>query len=365
MPTLPARIRPGRGRTALLWGVVCFAGLQLGLGLFQRWQPIYRDPAFGQKLDLLRKQLAVQPGRPLVLIQGSSRALFGVRPDVVRSSCTATEQPPVVFNFSQAGAGPIYHLVQLKRLLARGICPDYLFLEVWPCFLTDCAQRMDLEYLTGQPLEWSDLPLLRRYTDRPRDFSWSWLGPKLAPWYTDRLILMKRWAQRWVPPETQHAASLEIDALGWHAAAVFPEGPEKTRVINGFYRPQFEGSFRQWTLSTAVDRAMREILSICQARGIKPVLVFLPEGKDMQSWYDPAIRAAVNGYLERLSREGGAELIDAHTWVEDRGFVDTCHLDCEGAAAFSERLGREVLQPLLQQRHAPSTPLGRPALPSL
>ena len=147
-----------------------------------------------------------------------------------------------------------------------------------------------------------------------------------------------------------------MDPLGWHSAAVFPEGPEKDHIINDLYRPAFEGSFRQWDLSPAVDGALREILSTCQRCGIQAVLVFLPEARVWQGWYDPAVRAGVNRYLERVSAEGGALFVDAHTWAPDVGFIDGCHLDCQGAAVFSERLGHQVLRPLLEGRAACLTP---------
>ena len=42
-------------------------------------------------------------------------------------------------------------------------------------------------------------------------------------------------------------------------------------------------------------------------------------------------------------------MIDARTWVDDRGFWDTHHMLPAGAHQFTERFGREALQPALQE----------------
>ena len=41
-------------------------------------------------------------------------------------------------------------------------------------------------------------------------------------------------------------------------------------------------------------------------------------------------------------------VIDARRWVADDGFADAHHLLPGGAADFTNRFGREVLQPLLE-----------------
>ncbi len=335
-----------QGRAALLWALLFFIGTQAGFNLLQRRQPSYRDPIFGEKLDLLRQQLATGEGRPLVLFMGSSRAMFGVRPDVVRAALPSSCPEPVVFNFSHPGAGPLMHLLHLKRLLDRGIQPDVVVLEVWSCFLHINSYRLDFAELLGRPLEWTDVRPLRRYAEQRQNFAWTWLEPKLLPCYNYRLQFQQHWAPELVAPGPK-TASLPVDELGWHSTPVCPPGPTRDSIIHDFYRVQFEPVLHWVTVSPCIDALLREILSICRERNIAVSLLFLPESQEFQSWYAPQIRKDMDAYLERLSRECAVPWIDARNWVPDASFVDSCHLDCEGAAAFSERFGRDVLGPML------------------
>jgi hypothetical protein len=50
----------------------------------------------------------------------------------------------------------------------------------------------------------------------------------------------------------------------------------------------------------------------------------------------------MEGYLGRLCRESGAAWVDARSWVADDLFFDNHHLLGRGAAAFTERFGREA-----------------------
>src|SRR5437879_5230593 len=69
---------------ALFWGMAFFLALQLALSIgMDTVHPEWRDPEFGNKLSYFRAACADNPGRPLVLVLGSSRPLLGFRPDVL------------------------------------------------------------------------------------------------------------------------------------------------------------------------------------------------------------------------------------------------------------------------------------------
>jgi hypothetical protein len=91
---------------------------------------------------------------------------------------------------------------------------------------------------------------------------------------------------------------------------------------------------------------IRELLGLCRREGISTALFVTPEGSEFQSWYSPSARAAVAAYLSRLSVQEGVAIMDARDWVSDC-FSDGHHLLPVGAAKFTERLGREVIQPML------------------
>ena len=81
----------------------------------------------------------------------------------------------------------------------------------------------------------------------------------------------------------------------------------------------------------------------------------MPESQVFQSWYGPCAQRCLGDYLSTLQRDFRTPVVDARNWVAEEGFVDGHHLAYGGAVIFSERLGREVLRPLLEER--PQVPL--------
>src|SRR5262249_14797014 len=155
-------------RAALAWGVALFACGQLLLAVVMDWRkPVLRDPPYGYKLKRLRTLLAQEPGRPLALILGSSRTEFGIGPGLLPE--TPDGQNPVVFNFALAGTGPLGELLCLNRLLAEGIRPQWVILEVLPALLHQEGLWSEEDWfnIDVRRLAWNDLPLLQRHLDDP------------------------------------------------------------------------------------------------------------------------------------------------------------------------------------------------------
>ena len=61
----------------------------------------------------------------------------------------------------------------------------------------------------------------------------------------------------------------------------------------------------------------------------------------------------VDAYLNQLRRDLDLPVLDTRRWVPDSGFSDGFHLYPEAAAAYTERLGREALSPLLRNEAQP------------
>jgi len=40
--------------------------------------------------------------------------------------------------------------------------------------------------------------------------------------------------------------------------------------------------------------------------------------------------------------------VDTRRWVLDEDFADYCHMDNSGVSTFSQRLGQEVVQPMVE-----------------
>ena len=96
-------------------------------------------------------------------------------------------------------------------------------------------------------------------------------------------------------------------------------------------------------------------------------LVLMPEGPAFRSWYSPeALRDAKN-WVEQLGRDNDAPVIDAREWLaKEEDFTDSVHLVWDGANRFTDRLGQEIIIPLLRNQSgavnsAPAS-AGRPTL---
>ena len=145
-------------------------------------------PEYGFKLACLQRLLAARPGKPLVLILGSSRVALGLRP---RSACRALDDAgPVVFNFALCGAGPVAQLVCLRGLLARGIRPDRVFIECWPPFWDQSFSNPHVcSAIDVQALGWPDLRTVSHFTRHPEKLYRRWLQARLSPWALGRNVL--------------------------------------------------------------------------------------------------------------------------------------------------------------------------------
>jgi hypothetical protein len=345
----------------LFWGLGLFVAAQLALtAVMERWRPELRDPEYGFRLAHLRNLLAKNPGRPLVLALGSSRTQLGFRPSALRWGVEFGDRAPVAFNCALVGAGPLTELLCLNRLLRHGVRPAVLLVEILPSRLCQEGPFTEDPALRGR-LGWEDWPSLRGYlSEFDRDY-WYWRRHQLlTPCYTQRFHLLSTLAPTWLPAPVRHDGWWEYtDRTGWMARRENVSPAEYRHALEHAHR-EVTPILQQFRLSAAPDRALHEILDVCRQEGIAPVLVLMPEGTEFQSWYPSAVRAAVEAYLAGLSREYGAPLVDARSWIADDCFADSHHLLVRGADLFTERLGRQVLRPLLQ---APGTQVNLTAPP--
>jgi hypothetical protein len=356
---LPAGRRTGlrqwrsrRARASLLLGVLCFAGMQLGMGVYiDSRHPELRDAEYGQKLARLRSRLAETPGRPLIVFLGSSRSELGFRPEVLPTLRVAGE-PAVVFNFALSGSGPIMELMCLRRLLAAGIHPTQLIVEVLPPLLHQEGEWAEEHWLPVDRLGVTDLFLLRHYWQHPWSSSVEGLASRLVPWFSNRYAIMTRCAPCWLTWDMRQDDWGALDRSGWLPYRQEAVDAEEYRRGLEFARGQYAADLKRFHISDAPDRALHELLRLCRVKHIAVTLVLMPEGRAFQSWYPPAARAEIERYLARVGAEHGVALVDARLWMEDNAFCDGHHLLPRGAAVFTQRFGQEVLQPLLEGKTA-------------
>ena len=120
-----SRRRTGKySRAPLLWGLAMFLACQTAFAAaLDCWYPELYDAEYARRLATLRTRQAEAPERPLFLVLGSSRTALAFRPEILPPLPTRSGPPVLPFNFSHMGAGPLLNLVELRRLLADGVCP--------------------------------------------------------------------------------------------------------------------------------------------------------------------------------------------------------------------------------------------------
>jgi hypothetical protein len=346
-----------RARAALLWGVAGFVLFQLGLALaIEGWLPELRDPHYAYKARRLEKRL--QAGAtPSVVMLGSSRTVFALRGQSIEKDLGGRGGAALVFNFGVPGAGPVTELLVLKRLLARGVRPGVLLLEVLPPVLAGQVVLPELQRLDSERLWWSDLSVAERYVPAGAGLRSEWWRGWPLPAYTHRFPIVSKASPALLPHSLRLDWFRAIDDSGWVPPpwrAWTPEGHrqavERTRQEYSYYLDSFR-------LGGPSCRALRELLELCRQVGIPTTLVLMPEGSEFRGWYTPAAWQQVEAFLAELRREYGVAVVNARDWSADSDFSDSHHLLPAGADRFSVRLGREVIAPLLEQAGR-RTPVG-------
>jgi hypothetical protein len=333
---------------SLFWGLLFFAGLQIGLGLsLDQGLLRVRDPEYAAKEKQLRARRAEAPTAPLVVMLGSSRTLLGFDARKLDDDCPAPR--PVVFNLGLIGGGPVLEGLCLKRLLAAGLRPDLLLVEVLPPSLNQAGNRaLEEDWLSGTRLSGAELLASWPYHNEPSHLLEQWTEARAFPWWRHHKALggcLALDAFR-IPASPPWGA---IDGHGWHAHPLPGFTPAQRRQATDFAHWQYRHAFGDFHLATRPTRALNDLLDRCRQEHIPVALVLMPENTEFRAFYPPAMRQGIDAYLANLSNARQVPLIDARNWIEDTGFWDGHHLLPEGAAAFSTQLGRAVIGPMLRR----------------
>jgi hypothetical protein len=343
-----------RPRSALWATVVLFVGVQLALAAFlTRVHPEMRDPEYGSLLNTLRARRAESPGRPLVLILGSSRSANLFRP----SPPAGTE--PLVFNFGTLWTGPVRELQMLRRLLARGIRPDWIVAEVWLPFLTQrggFSEELRIRDCDVQP---TDCPVVARYFSHPWPTYGKLAEAELVPAFTHRGGFLASYARclgRPLPrlPGDWSVPELRVEGYGWLPAPDEKATDDLVRLATRFIADNVRDVLTDFQVSPIADGALRELLTTCARHHIRTTLVLLPDHSAVRASHLPAVQARLNAYLGELAQEYALAVIDTRDWVRDEDFIDGKHTHARVAAPYTERFNREALRPLLVGRPVPA-----------
>jgi len=342
-PILPAKLTARRRAwRVVLAFIVAVVALNLGFGaLLDFGPPHLRDPEYGWRLQALRARLVENPGRPLVIVIGSSRTAMGVRPDVVERG-----DGPLLFNLSLAGAGPVAQLILLRRLQHESITPAAVVLEYWPPFFRgDGAYREDAR-LNPTRLGPEDESTIDEFFADPVDTKRLRAESRRLPSLAHRKPLMDRFAAGWLPhTERGDAMFAHLDGWGWLPGRETTTAEQREAGwphVFGYYWPLY----RTYRVDANPDRALRASLAHCRARGIRVTLAYLPESRRFPGLKTGDAVALADAHLATVRRDTGVSVIDARDWItDDESLPDGFHMTRAAAAAFTRRLADAIPLP--------------------
>jgi hypothetical protein len=326
--------RRGARRLVLAW-LFAFVAMQLGIGLaLERPLAAVRDPDYTARAALLHDRIIESPGRPLILVLGTSRSLYGLRPESLEVGDRPGSQQPLVFNFSPHGYGPIHHCVVLERLLREGIRPSAIVLELAPYQL--CLDtRINTLLLTRREMLKS-LP----FWDKPESTVREWTLAHAVPCFAYRFQFMLRLLPSWVPATANPFSWSDLSRFGWRP---IPFGNAPTRSAAQIHA-EFGCVLREYRVGAASELALNRLVETCRNEHIPLVVLFMPESPAFRACYSEQAERAIHDLRQRLENDSGMPTVDARDWLDsERFFADGHHLLPSGAEAFTRRFQSEVL----------------------
>ncbi len=332
-------------RRAVLGALAAVATLQLGLSVaLERFKPEWRDPEYG--LRLRDFQATLRPAK-LVAVLGSSRVQMGLNP-----AAFALPDGVGAYNFAQSGSGPVQELLTLKRLLAAGVRPDFVLVEVLPPALSTASPVNRVG--PSERYDWRDLGYLEAYGDPTHSLQAGWLRARLTPWSESRSVLLSRAGAGFLLPSAARRDFLwkQTRPGGW--MPYFFETVEEGRREDGLRKTQQEyaGCLTDLTVGPVARRAYAELLALAADNGIRVAFFGMPESPRFRSWATPATQVAVRAYLDELAVASGTPVADLSAWgLPETDFADGHHLLRHAADATSRRFAAEHVGPwVLGQR---------------
>ena len=349
------RARSARRGAAVALGigvaVLVAAQLAAGWAIHTNRMPL-RDPIYADRIETLRDNpdfAQIDPERSpyTLLFVGSSRTQNGVNAGLVESPLTKQLGRPVAaFNFGCPGAGPITNAVYMRRLLAEGVKPSVVVIEVHPLLLAEQTEvPPEAHWFQSIRLRPDELLLVRQFgfsVETPDAHGYrGWF----LPLHEYRIPLVDRYATQMsvlqVPMGVQHLS----DKNGFVRSQA--AGPEwRPKMLERAHR-QYASFLANYQPGGCEVVALRDLLETCRAAGIRTALMLTPESSEFRSWYPEAGRAQFASLLRELAREFACPIIDGTEWVPDECLSDGHHLTASGADVFTDRLIREGLAPWL------------------
>jgi hypothetical protein len=342
-------------RAAVRWFLVALLALHvLALLLIDVVRPDLRDPEYGRRIDALRLRMKEHPGRPVVVVIGSSRAAQGVCPGAWEGVRPAGA--PLLFNLSRLGGGPLAAVMALRRMRADGVTPDAVVLEFWPPLLREDGPFEERAWINPDRLYLCDRPFARDYLPDPEGVERAMLAARLNPVFGNRRRWLARLAPSWVPSSQRVEPGCRgLDGWGWSPGLdEHPQDPAARAARLAHHEPTYRRHLAGYAVHPLADRALREAVALARQGGARVALAYLPESTEFRGWYPPEVERVWRDYLDALRRELGLPLIDARRWLDDALLADGFHPTRVGAAELTRRFGPAVGETLGGLRDGPA-----------
>jgi len=309
-------------------------------------KPEWCDPEFGHRFGTLQQLEREAPGRPLVLILGTSRTQNAIDPSAM--GFPEERGSPRVFNFGQSGSPPLKVYLNLARLLDAGIRPAAVVVEVLPVWLTSDGPAEDLFANEASLLTSADLRRLAPFCNHPVSLGRKWLSARAAPWHAQRFVLMNHWLPRWL--EWRQRIDFQWKNTDENGFTPFPgdEPPSDVRAAATSYaRKSYRGTFEGFPFGPSSLEALRALVARCRHEEIPVAFVELPVAPLFRGWFRPGVWESGDERLVTFARSLGVELFLPHDDVADSEYVDGHHMLHRAAKTYSRWLAHTHLQPWL------------------
>ena len=172
----------------------------------------------------------------------------------------------------------------------------------------------------------------------------------LIPWHTHRFSILNRVSPKLLPMKLRENWSQESDPFGWIAV---DKPLEQTQLESQV--ETFADNVTRFRVGRDSSQAVRDTISLCQKHNIECAIVWMPESKEIRDRYPANMESHLTEFLDELRQEFDVSIVNARDWVHNRGFYDSCHLNRNGATAFTQRFSKQAL-PSLQRRAIARSP---------
>jgi hypothetical protein len=358
-------------RAALAWFAVAFL---LGQGLLAvqlEWAwPEARDPEWHLLVQRLQQRRDEAPDRPLVVVLGSSRSQMAF------DAAWLSRDPagPVVFNAAVAGSGALAQRVYLERLLARGLRPDAVVVEVMPPYFSAYGARFEESYPLWQCLTLAELVDVAPRAQDPSRVVKVWLKARLLPVCYHQPALQRRLVPACLRPGGDPEPCSDRDSHGWKANH-HDYTARRRAELERFMLNQYDLALRSppaaiepWArlalpggaplpdrqrgpvLSGRRVQRLDDLVSRCRQEGIGCALLVAPESSQFRARLAAPLRTSLDAVLADLARKHAVEVHDARAWLGDEDFMDGHHATRRGAVRFTARFEQVLKDEAISSR---------------